>query len=498
MTKPIRAVLYVRISASDDDSTSIARQEADLREIAAREGWDVIEPPLVDDGISGRKARANATEALRMIADGEADVLAVWKFDRWTRQGLSAVGVLADTLKDAPGSLFVSLRDGLRSDQPAFGIIASVLAEVAKMEAENTSARVRSSISHLKTVGRFHGGVVPFGYDAIPNPDGPGRVLVLNAAEAAIVREIAERLCRGESTTKLALDLTARGVPTVRSDYRRALKTGRPAEGLDRGHWLGGTIQKTWTSAHLLGYVLHRGEYVRGEDGLRLRVWPAVIDFETRERVLARLRNPGTTEGKRSRRKRAARLLSGLAFCAGCGARMHIGMSRGVPMYACPNDLDRRCERPRMTAANAERIVVERFLAIVGSHPELEIVQLVGDPGVSEELAEIEAGLREASTELLRDDADSAALFARIGALKARRAELSSASAEIREVGRPTGRTYAEAWDAAELDERRRLLGSAMDHVAIRKLRPEEPRKGLHRDRVAIVWADELAEVEAA
>ncbi|MGC5166454.1 recombinase family protein [Luteimicrobium sp. DT211] len=86
----------------------MSRQEDDLRALAAREGWVVVRV-LVDDGISGRLARANATEAVTMLADGRADVLAVWKFDRFTRQGLGALAELMDALGSRPGTLFVAL-----------------------------------------------------------------------------------------------------------------------------------------------------------------------------------------------------------------------------------------------------------------------------------------------------------------------------------------------------------------------------------------------------
>ena len=108
-----RAVLYLRLSSSTEDSTSIARQAADLQQLAVREGWTVVRT-LTDDGLSGRKARANAAEALRMLREDEADVLAVWKLDRWTRQGLGAIGALSDALDAVPSATFVALQDGLR------------------------------------------------------------------------------------------------------------------------------------------------------------------------------------------------------------------------------------------------------------------------------------------------------------------------------------------------------------------------------------------------
>ena len=491
MTNPLRAALYLRLSSTDDDSTSIVRQEQDLRAEAARHGWEIVRV-LVDDGISGRKARAKAAEALRMLHEDEADVLAVWKLDRWTRQGLSAVGDLVRTLAEAPGTVFIALQDGLRSDQAAFGIIAAVLAETAKAEADNGALRTRSSIAHRKATGRFAGGAIPFGYDSIAAPDGPGRVLVLNGFEADVVRKIADRIILGDSMPRIALSLTADGIPTTRSAYRRAVKAGKPTEGLDRGRWTSGTVQQMWTSPHLLGRVSHHGEWIRGDDGLPLQVWEPVLAWETMARIRERVRNPKEKADdckRRDRRPRAARLLSGVAFCAACGGKMHVRYASGAPIYACSNTADRGCETPRMMAELAERAVTERFLGVLGGSPELEAVEIVTDPGTAEELAEIGAALREAGIELTRDDSDTQLLVDRIARLKTRRAELAALPASVVVQARETGRTYGEAWEASTVDDRRRLLLSAADHVTIRKTRADEPRKGYHPDRIRIIWS---------
>ena len=60
-------------------------------------------------------------------------------------------------------------RDGLSSTQPAWRIIASVLAEVARMERDNTSTRVLSSLAELRLNGRFTGGQRPYGYVSADN-----------------------------------------------------------------------------------------------------------------------------------------------------------------------------------------------------------------------------------------------------------------------------------------------------------------------------------------
>ena len=490
-----RAALYLRLSQSDDASTSIVRQERDLREHAEREGWDVV-AVLTDDGISGRKARANAAEALRMVREREVDVLAVWKFDRWSRQGLAAVADLIGALDAAPEARFLALRDGLRSEQPAWRIIASVLAEVARMEADNTATRVRSSIATLRREHRFPGGVVPFGYRPAPAPEGPGRVLVVDPEEAAVVQEIATRLLDSpDSLVKIARDLTDRGIPTTRSAARAARQADRPDDELDRGTWRSSGVSDVMRGDALLGRTTHRGEVVRDEHGLPAQVWEPVLDGATAQRLRARLR-PAVA---RPRRERAARLLSGLAFCAHCDRKLYVKHAgAGDLYYGCSaSGLGLACPMPRIKADHLDQYVAEHFLALDGSKLETRVVERASSPANASALGDVEAAISETTVELARDDADLPTLLARLTALKARRSELRELPVEtVREVVR-TGRTIREAWDAATdpAAKRTALLDAGLDHVTV----SVRERRGKHFEpsRVRIFSHADVDEVTA-
>ena len=492
MTNQPRVVLYLRLSVSDDASTSIMRQEADLLDLAEREGWTVARI-LSDDGISGRKTRANAGEALRMLREGEADVLAVWKLDRWSRQGLGAIGDLVQTLDATPGALFVALKDGLRSDQAAWRLIAAVLSEVARTEADNTALRISSSFAAGKANGRFTGGTIPYGYRPVKNPDAVGRILIPVPHEAAVIREVAERLLSGEKVFHVVNDLNARRVPTARSAYRRAQVLGLESdEDLDRGTWGSTLLQSIMTSDRLLGRVTYRGKLVTGDDGLPVRFWEPILDLDTLTRLRAHVRDPRSPDvPRRPQRRKASRLLSGVAYCAHCDAKMFVNTSGGKPVYACPNYGARGCDKgPRMYAHTVEEIVVARFLETVGEFPELELIETVDDPKTSEALAEVEEALRSAGAELLAEDGDTVSVLARIDALKTQRARLRQTPATVVVEAKPTGRTLREAWDAEDsIDRRRDLLLNAIDHATVSALGAGLSRKGYHPERVAIRWA---------
>lgn len=480
MTK--RAAIYLRLSAAADDSTSIGAQEATLRELAGREGW-TIDPRhvLTDEGISGRKARANADRAIDLLRTGEVDVLAVYKLDRLSRQGLGALAMLIAALDEQPGALFVAHADGLRSSQPAWRIIASVLAEVARMEAENTAARMRTAVEHRHNIGRHTGGPAPFGYRTADAPDG-GKVLIIDPEEAALVRRMADRLLSGVGVATLARELREAGIPTAKSEARLARMAGKPETG-ERGFWDATTVRRLLTSDRIAGRVTHKGRLVTDEDGLPVTHYEPVLEPDVVERIRAHLAPASRPVPPR----RAERLLSGVAFCASCGARLWVAQGRaGAPTYRCPG---RGCKaQAYMRAEHLERYVVDSFLSVVGNWPELEEVETV-DSSTAAALADVER----AADQLLADirsarGSERAALAAKLDSLDARadvlRATPSTVSVEVR----PTGRTMREAWEVAEDDhERRRTLGLGLDHVTVAPNAGPTGRR-VNLERVALFW----------
>jgi hypothetical protein len=421
-------------------------------------------------------------------------------------------------------------------------MIAGVLSEVAKTEADNAATRVKSSIAHRKTsLNKYAGGAaIPFGYRSIPAPDSVGRVLVQNAYEAAIVREVADRLLAGvEPLSKIAADLQTRGIPTSKSVYRQADLSGEDREAVllrikqkaqdeeerdgkvskataqalayPAGLWRASTIRSLWTSDLLLGRVVHHGDLVRDADGLPASVWQPILDLATLEALRKRLGDLPEQARRRAKRReilerdpsadvshlkttdrkpkgRAARLLSGVAFCAKCGNKLYVTTSSGKPIYACRSSWNSvECSSPKINAEALENFVTERVLAFAGDWPEIETIEHADTAATDAALREVEAALREASAAMLDDDADVVALASRIGALKTRRAELRDVPVEVTMTTRPTGRTLAEAWSADEdTDWRRSVLLWALDHVTVA---PTTSRRSpIDPERVSFQW----------
>jgi DNA invertase Pin-like site-specific DNA recombinase len=422
-----RAVLYLRISESDEASTSLARQREDLLGLADEEGWTVVDV-IPDNGLSGGYRRSNAERALAMLRTGEADVLAVWKTDRWSRMGIRAVADLDKVLEARPEARFVAYQDHADSSQPYFKLIFGMLAVAAQAERDWIRGRVRLSIAGLRQNGRYAGGNLPYGYRSGANPDGPGRVLAIDDAEAAVVREAAERVLGGESVYAVSRDLNARGIPTRRGTT-----------------WTVRSLRQVLTGDAILGRVRHRGELLRDKNGLPESFWPPVLelmDWTRLRHVLGIDKSPA----RRGRRERRARLLSGLATCALCGSPLYVRVNgAGHPAYACSaRSNGRPCDGVSISATGLGTHVVEWLLDAMG---DLELEREIVEPSANDaELADIDRAIKATAAEMLDDDADIEALTARLAALKRRRAELHAAPSEPTITRVSLGLTIRQAW----------------------------------------------------
>jgi site-specific DNA recombinase len=131
-----------------------------------------------------------------------------------------------------------------------------------------------------------------------------------------------------------------------------------------------------------------------------------------------------------------------------------------------------------------EEYVTDTFLSMMG---DVEVVeQVIEEPSEDLALADVERAINETLAEMGDDDADMAQLGSRLAALKQRRADLTTAPRErvVRLV--PTGRTYAEAWEEEDEEQRREMLAATIAILAIHK--GKRGRRGLDPSRVLMIF----------
>lgn len=489
---PKRAAIYLRLSVENADeraatgqSASIDRQEKDLRILADAEGWTIApEHIFVDDGLTGRKVRENARAALRALAAGVVDVLLVWKFDRFSRQGPRAIAGLVDALAANPNGLFVSMHDGLRSDMgPAWEMVAGNLARAAKAEAENMALRVARAHAGNRADGRFTGGTVPIGYVTAERTDRngnrlPGRMLTPDPVVAPLLRDLAERVLAGESFLSVCRLANESGVKPPRSD-----------------RWRVSTLRTALTGDPIVGRYSYRGALVRNEDGTPRQVWEPVLDLETWRAVRARLDERAMTPTTKRSRGTRGRLLSGLAVCE-CGSSLHMHRnSNGTLSYrcsgpqngvGCPTRVSVLCDR-------LEEYVVAQVLPALRDLP--IVVETEAEPSTAE-LADVLEAITAASAEFAAPGADHAGLAARMAALQERRATLEAAARVARRTTvRVEGESFGELWERADDITRRKHLARALEAIVVRP-RPRGPHgwPPLASDSVTIRWRGAYAD----
>ncbi|MDR6866785.1 DNA invertase Pin-like site-specific DNA recombinase [Microbacterium resistens] len=539
---PLKAVLYTRISVARDSSTSMAGQADDLSALAFAEGWDIVES-FADEGVSGGRQRENARRALSMLANGDADVLAVYAYDRWSRMGLEDTAPIVRTLRErrehGRPARFVAIREGIDDDgsDENFDLRLSFAADLAKKERDRTRSRVQKSRARLASAGRFGGGVPPYGYRAADGPS--GRTLVVHPDEAAIIREIADRIIADESLVKIASDLTMRKFPRSRSPYRLAAirladdsdaaqvkvsrdgartpavvtavlnSEGEPVDAatgeiLPRGTWDQARVRDLWLSQHLIGRIVRLGtapEVVVDADGTKRTVrrrgvpevistaFEPIIDLATHQRIAARF-----TDVRRGhqRKRRASHLLSGLVYCAGCRGRMYpresgslyFGCSASARGETCP------LGHPRIKAELLERFVTDRFLSYANATPEVRRIESASSDTAAR-LAEVRALIKETTARLTDRGADRTSVLSSLDELQAQEERLEGLPGEVMIELRPTGRTVGEAWEAsADLEARRSLLAAWIDHVSIDRARTRG--RTVDTGRIHIEWVPSI------
>jgi DNA invertase Pin-like site-specific DNA recombinase len=483
----------VRLSRATEESTSVARQEQIIRQHATARGWHLVGIES-DPDVSASKSRLDRpglNAARQAIAAGRAEAILVWRLDRIARSVVD-FGTLLDE-----GLSIVSATEPIDSTSSAGRAMAEILQVFAGMEARTIGERVSSSRRYLPTVGRFPGGVVPYGYRAVPHPSGEGRALDPDPSEALVVRRMVTAILGGATVTAVTAALNADGVPPRRPE--RSLPDGSVVK---RG-WSPTTVQRIVRSDAILGRVRAGGVYrkvgrrtvtvrsaepLRGPDGLPIVFWEPLATVEELERLRSLTewtptpgRSEATSEGLRTR---SPRLLAGLLTCPNCGFPL-LSKKRGAKndVYVCGSaQRSRICPKGVVVECfRADEEVTRHFLAAYGH---LKVVESRIEEREVRGVAGVEEAIRD-TTDALRDPAaDLSALFERLTTLRAERERLGSLQADPPVTLIETGETIAEAWAKNDDVWRRRLI--AASGVEIR-LHPAKQRGKWDPDRVEVV-----------
>jgi DNA invertase Pin-like site-specific DNA recombinase len=146
-----RAVLYLRVSTTDQTT---ANQERELREIAERAGWEVVKV-YKDHGISGAKGREKrpAFDALcRDASTRQFDVVMAWSVDRLGRSLQDLIAFLSE-LHALKVDLFLKSQ-GIDTTTPGGKAMFQMMGVFAEFERSIIQERVRAGLRRAKQEGK--------------------------------------------------------------------------------------------------------------------------------------------------------------------------------------------------------------------------------------------------------------------------------------------------------------------------------------------------------
>ena len=223
-----RCAIYTRKSSEeglDMEFNSLdAQREACEAYIASQraEGWVLVRDRYDDGGVSGGTLERPALKRLLAdIEEGLVDVIVVYKIDRLSR-ALMDFAKLVEVF-DRNNATFVSITQAFNTTTSMGRLTLNILLSFAQFEREVIGERIRDKVAASRKRGIWMGGFVPLGYDV------RDRKLVINPAEADLVRSVFTGFVETRSGTVLLRRLreagatTKRGKPFTKTDIYRVL-----------------------------------------------------------------------------------------------------------------------------------------------------------------------------------------------------------------------------------------------------------------------------------
>jgi DNA invertase Pin-like site-specific DNA recombinase len=146
-TRTKRAALYVRVST---DHQTVENQVAELRAVAERRGWEVLET-YRDAGISGATGRDKRPGLDGMLNDASRrkfDVIMVWAIDRLGRSLIDLLGTIQH-LETVGVDLYLE-QQHLDTTTPTGKLLFQITGACAEFERSMIRKRVNAGLAPIK------------------------------------------------------------------------------------------------------------------------------------------------------------------------------------------------------------------------------------------------------------------------------------------------------------------------------------------------------------
>lgn len=383
--------LYCRLSRDDElqgDSNSIINQKTILQKYADNNGF-LNTMFFVDDGYSGTNFDRPDWQRLMVLVDeGRISTIIVKDMSRLGRDYLK-VGYYTEVLLPDADVRFIAINNGIDSANQQDSDFTPFLNIINEWYAKDTSKKIRAVLKAKGESGKPLCTNPPYGY--LKDPNDKHRWIVDEPA-AEVIRKIFRLCVAGRGPSQIATELSRQKIPVPTAHFKKmgihipakvpediyAWQSRTVSHILSRMEYLGHTINfKTKKKSYKVRKKVHNNpsEWMIFEN-----THEAIIDQETFE-IVQNIRN--------SRRRQTPMgempVLSGMLYCADCGAKLSQVRARGwtheQEYFVCATYRKRKgqCSSHRIHNIQVERILlseINRMLAFIHDR-ESEFVELL-------------------------------------------------------------------------------------------------------------------------
>ena len=407
----LTTALYCRLSRDDElqgDSNSIKNQKAILQKYATDNGFGNIQF-FVDDGYSGTTFdRPDWQRLSGMIDEGQIGTLIVKDMSRLGRDYLQ-VGMLTEMVFPNNDVRFIAVNNGVDSVNGTENDMTPFINLFNEFYAKDTSRKIRAVFKAKGNAGKPLCTNPPYGY--IKDPEDKNHWIIDETA-AEVVREIFHLCVQGYGVSKIANIITAKHImnPTA---HAKALGIGVSdnRSTADDYKWGNSTISHMLTRQEYIGSTVNFKTYRKSyKQKKQLKNHPGnwqifegthevIIDSETFA-IVQRLR-----EGRRRVTPMGEMpILSGMLFCADCGAKLyqvrHRGWTHDKEHFVCATyrKVKGGCSSHQIRNVVVEELLLDgiRNITAFARDHEDEFVQMV----TNKTRAEVNRSLRDDKREL--------------------------------------------------------------------------------------------------
>lgn len=328
-----KAGLYYRLSKDDEragESLSIENQKRMLEKYAVEQGFEIVDE-YIDDGWSG--TNFNRPEVKRLLEDakiGRINAIIVKDLSRFGRNYIE-VGQYTDYIFPMYNIRFIALGDNVDSaNTENTGMdMMPIMNVFNEWHAANTSKKIRAVIESNAKAGKYRSNAAPYGY--VKGND-EKKLPVRDEPAASNVLRMFQMRASGISPNKIADTFNDEGIKPP-ADYKEE-KFGIPNTRKSHHLWSCSTVKQIITNPTYLGHLVQMRTTTlsyKNKKSVKREPEDMVWVYNTHEPIVSqelwnkcREMEASVSQGKKNRTG-VVQPLSGLAYCADCGAKMHSG-----------------------------------------------------------------------------------------------------------------------------------------------------------------------------